>query len=191
LSHKIFLTGPPGVGKSSVLLRLVEALENRGFQVGGMVTREARDGGVRIGFNVTDVLTGREGWLATAREPIGPRVGKYSVDLEGLEGIGVQAITSALQDPKTEVVVIDEVGPMELLSAAFKRAVRQGMASTKILIGTIHYRATDPLIWEIKSTREVKIITVTKDNRLALHMRLMKEITSQEDLAEGVPTGRT
>ena len=191
MSPKIFLTGPPGVGKSSVLLKLVEALENRGFQVGGMITREAREGGVRIGFKVTDVLTEREGWLATAREPFGPRVGKYGVNLEGLEGIGVQAITSALQDPKTKVVVIDEVGRMELLSVAFKTAVRQGIASTKILIGTIHYRANDQLIREIKSTREVKIITVTKDNRSALHMPLLKEITGQEDLAEDVPTGKT
>jgi len=191
LSSKIFLTGPPGVGKSTVLWRLIEELKRRGIRIGGMITQEAREHGMRVGFKITDVLTGREGWLATVKQSVGPRVGKYGIDLEGLEGIGVQAITSALHNPEVRVVVIDELGPMELFSSKFKTAVRQSIASTKTLIGTIHYRANDPLLREIRGARDVKIMIVTKENRSALHLQLAEEIAGQGDPVEGVPRNQT
>lgn len=191
MSSKIFLTGPPGVGKSTVLWRLIEELKRRGIRIGGMITQEAREHGMRVGFKITDVLTGREGWLATVKQSVGPRVGKYGIDLEGLEGIGVQAITSALHNPEVRVVVIDELGPMELFSSKFKTAVRQSIASTKTLIGTIHYRANDPLLREIRGARDVKIMIVTKENRSALHLQLAEEIAGQGDPVEGVPRNQT
>ncbi len=179
MSHKIFLTGSPGIGKSTVLWKLVEELKHRGFQVGGMITQEAREYGVRIGFKITDILTGREGWLATAKQSVGPRFGKYCIDLHGLEGIGVQAITTALQDPKIGMVAIDELGPMELFSDKFKAAVRQSVASEKTIIGTIHYRANDPLLREIRSAPGVRIVTVTKESRSVLHQQLVEVIAGK------------
>lgn len=179
MSHKIFLTGSPGIGKSTVLWKLVEELKHRGFQVGGMITQEAREYSVRIGFKITDILTGREGWLATAKQSVGPKFGKYCIDLQGLEGIGVQAITSALQDPQVRIVAIDELGPMELFSDKFKAAVRQGIAGSKTIIGTIHYRANDPLLREIRNASDVRIITVTKENRSVLHQQLVEVIAEK------------
>lgn len=185
MSHKIFLTGPPGIGKSTVLWKLVEELKDRGFHVGGMITQEAREYGVRIGFKITDILTGREGWLATVKQSVGPRFGKYCIDLGGLEGIGVQAITNALQDPQVGVVAIDELGPMELFSNKFKATVRQGVTGTKAIIGTIHYRANDPLLREIRTAPDVRIITVTKENRSVLHQQLIEVIAGKRLISSG------
>jgi len=180
LGHKIFLTGRPGVGKSTVLRELIEELKRRGFQVGGMITQEAREYGVRVGFKITDLLTGREGWLATVKQSAGPRIGKYCVNLEGLEGIGVQAITTALRDPQVTVVAIDELGPMELFSDKFKMAVRQSVASVKTVVGTIHYKADDLLLREMRSAQDVGIITVTEGNRSALHIQLAEMIAGKQ-----------
>jgi len=182
MGSKIFLTGLPGVGKSTVLAKVIDELKSRGMKVGGMVTQEARQHNVRVGFKITDVLTGREGWLARVRQPVGPRVGKYAVDLEGLEGIGVQAIREALGNPEVSVVAIDELGPMELFSTTFKDAVRQVIASGKTLIGTIHYRANDPLLREIRNMPNVKIISVTKENRPGLQRDIVQELMGKEEM---------
>lgn len=184
MSHKIFLTGRPGVGKSTVLRELVEELRRRGFQVGGMITQEAREHGIRVGFKITDLLTGREGWLATVKQSAGPRIGKYCVDLEGLESIGVQAIATALHDPQVKIVAIDELGPMELLSDMFKTAVRQIVASTKTVIGTIHYRANDTLLREIRDSQDVRIVNVTEGNRSVLYLQLAEVIAGRQDLPQ-------
>ncbi|MCK4439352.1 AAA family ATPase, partial [Candidatus Bathyarchaeota archaeon] len=38
----MFITGSPGTGKTSVLLKIVDALKARDYSVGGMVSREVR-----------------------------------------------------------------------------------------------------------------------------------------------------
>ena len=81
----MLLTGSPGVGKTSVLLRIVESLKAKGYSVGGMVSREVRVGRDRVGFEILDLNTGRKGWLAHVAQKQGPQVGRYRVNLEDLE----------------------------------------------------------------------------------------------------------
>ena len=103
--------------------------------------------------------------------------GKYVVDLEGLVEVGVRAIADALHDPKIAVVLIDELGPMELLSKEFKTMVKQSIASTKAVVGTIHYRATDPLLQEIRRAEGIKILVITMENRDDLHLEIVDLLT--------------
>jgi nucleoside-triphosphatase len=187
LASKIFLTGTPGVGKTTVLRRIVQELRGKGILVGGMITEEVRERGVRVGFRVTDVLTGTEGWLASTKQAVGPRIGRYVVDLGGLEGIGVKALTNALSDSNVRVIVLDEVGPMELFSKEFKAAVRNTVSSTKSVIGTIHYRANDPLLHEIRAARGIKTVIVTMENRASLPTQIVEEVLSQMTSVEHSP----
>jgi len=159
----IFLTGRPGVGKTTVLLRAVELLKAEGARVGGMVSREVREGGVRVGFELIDLATGRRGWLAHVRQPRGPKLGRYRVNIEDLEGVGVEAILRAVDE--ADLVVIDEVGPMELFSERFVEAVRLALESGKPVLGTIHWRARGPLLDEIRRSPSVRIMTVSPSNR--------------------------
>jgi len=175
LKRIIFLTGHPGMGKTTVLLSTVEALKRRGFSVGGMVSREAREGGSRVGFRIIDLETGTEGWLAHVRQPQGPKVGKYTVCLEDLESVGVAAILNAVK--QADVTVIDEVGPMELFSKAFKDRVTEALNSGKMVLGTIHYRAWDPLIEAIRRRDDAKIIEVTMENRERLGELIVQEVS--------------
>ena len=137
LGRFIFLAGRPGVGKTSVLLRTVKALKAKGLKVGGMISREAREGGKRVGFRIVDVETGREGWLAHVNQKTGPRVGKYRVNLSDLRDVGVDSILREIGN--ADVVVIDEIGPMELHSSDFKDAVTRALQSNKIIIGIISH----------------------------------------------------
>lgn len=175
---KVFLTGRPGVGKTTVISKLVDLVKNAGFKVGGMISFEVRVSNVRIGFKVKDVLSGSEGWLAqTSREP-GPRIGKYRINLREFELVGISALASALRDPSVELLVVDEVGPMELLSPRFREILSEILNSNKNILGTIHYRARDPSILHIKSRRDVKIIEVNIKNRNVLPTILYRRFIS-------------
>ena len=75
----LLITGPPGVGKTTVLTKTVNLLKERGFSVGGMLSREVRENGVRVGFEILDLGSQQHGWLAHVNQQSGPRVGKYRV----------------------------------------------------------------------------------------------------------------
>jgi nucleoside-triphosphatase len=177
MNQRIFLTGRPGIGKTSVLLRIIKALKGEGLLVGGMISQEARRGATRVGFRVIDITNGRDGWLAHIHQQSGPSVGKYRVNLYDLQNIGVVAIQSAIDT--ADVIVIDEVGPMELFSTAFKKAVTRAIHNSKILIGILHYRARDPLISTIRTTPHTHIFEVTLTNRQSLHKTIIRMIRTQ------------
>jgi nucleoside-triphosphatase len=125
-----------------------------------------------------DIKTGQKGWLAHVNQPTGPQISKYRVNMDDLNRIGVAAIRKAVEE--ADVIVIDEVGPMELFSKQFKEAVLKGMKSEKPILGTIHARSMDPLIKKIKTHEEATIIEVTMENRNKLHTILAERILSQE-----------
>ncbi len=174
MKRLIFVTGRPGIGKTSVLLRAVDTLREMGHTVGGMISRESREGGVRVGFEIVDVYTRERGWLAHVNQPVGPRVGKYRVNISDLNAIGASSILNAVAE--TEIVVVDEIGPMELFSRAFKEAVFQSVISNKPMMGIIHYRARDPLIAAIITRKDSEIFEVTCENRENLHNTLINRI---------------
>ena len=174
MKKAFLLTGRPGVGKTTVLLRIVEKLRKQGLKIGGMISREVREEGSRVGFKIIDLDSGREGWLAHVRQLVGPKIGKYRVCMEDLESIGVEAILRAVKE--AHVAVIDEIGPMELFSQRFKRAVVEALNSEKTILGTIHYRVKTPFIAEIKRREDIKIIEVTRWNREELPEEICHEI---------------
>ena len=169
-----FITGKPGTGKTTVLTKITKTLRGRGYKVGGMVSREAREDGRRVGFKVRNLTSGESGWLAHVKYDQGPRVGKYRVNLEDLEDVGAKAIGDAVEQAR--VIAIDEIGPMELYSKRFKEKVREAMNSGKPVIGTIHWKARDELIKEIKVRKDSKITEVTYENRDKLPENLVDKV---------------
>jgi len=169
----LLLTGNPGVGKTTVLMKTVNALKERGIRVGGMISCEAREGGTRVGFEILDLTSSRRGWLAHVNQKNGPQVGKYRVNIEDLNAIGAQAITDAVE--KCEVIAIDEIGPMELFSEKFKEAVRKALESRKLVLAVVHWKAQDTLINEAKKREDAETITVTKENREKLNEQITEK----------------
>jgi nucleoside-triphosphatase len=159
----LLLTGTPGVGKTTVLAKTVVALNAKGYNVGGMISREVRQSGIRIGFEIVDLTTSKRGWLANIDHKDGPQVGKYHVNLEDLEKVGAQAIMKAVET--CEVIAIDEIGPMELFSERFREAARQSLESRKLVIAVVHWKAQDKLIVEAKNREDAETINVSPENR--------------------------
>ena len=169
----LLLTGSPGVGKTTVLLRVVECLKAKGYSVGGMVSREVRSDRTRVGFEILDLGSGSRGWLAHVNQKSGPSVGKYRVNLEDLDNIGANAIVNAAEN--FDVVAIDEIGPMELFSEKFKEAVRKAVEGGKLVVGVVHWKARDRLIEEVKKREDTEVFVVAYENRNKLHETIVEK----------------
>lgn len=173
LKRVLLLTGNPGVGKTTVLMKTVNALKESGYKVGGIISREVREGGTRVGFEIVDLHSSKRGWLAHVNQKSGPQVGKYRVNIEDLAAIGAQAILDAVEN--CDVIAIDEIGPMELFSEKFKEAVRKTLESRKLVIAIVHWKAQDVLISEARKREDAEIITVTYENREKLHEAIVEK----------------
>ncbi|MDG7007003.1 MAG: NTPase [Nitrososphaerota archaeon] len=156
------VTGPPGVGKSTLISKVVLRLKSAGIIVGGCTTAEKRSGGTRVGFEVRDLTSGRTGELASVASKFGPRVGRYRVNLTDLARVGAAGVEAAASS--SELVVIDEVGPMELVSPEFRRAVQKCIRSGKPMLAVVHERLEDDLLRELRSKAVVQF-TLSFDNR--------------------------
>lgn len=133
---KIFLTGRPGSGKSTVLMKIIEQLKAEGLKVGGITTPEVRARGYRTAFKVLDLFSGEEGTLASIDQPLGPRVGKYRVDIPDFERVALPALDFALRE--CDIICVDELGKMEFFSAKFKQKVNEILKSEKPVIAAVH-----------------------------------------------------
>jgi len=176
MTKAYLLTGGPGVGKTTIIKQALDkALRTKyrspqGGQVraGGFFTEEIRAGGVRQGFRIV-TLDGQSAILAHVDIKSPYRVSKYGVDVEGLDRVGVAALRQAIGE--CDLVVIDEIGKMELFSPAFKEAVLAAIDSEKRVLGTIML-PSHPLADEIKRHPDVVTITVTRMN----HRQVLEQV---------------
>lgn len=152
------LTGEPGSGKTTALMKVVNAVKARGYTIGGVVAVEKRVRGVRVGFEVVDLLSGSRDTLASIDLKTGPRVGKYRVNLKALSDLAVKALIEAKQH--CDLIVCDEIGPMEMVSPEFRRAVKEVLQSGKPMIGVIHKRMRDSMADELRASAEVEIVEI-------------------------------
>ena len=169
LSRFVGITGRPGIGKTTVFLRTVDSLRSLGITVGGFVSREVRVGSDRVGFEIVDLTSNKKGWLAHVSQCDGPRVGKYSVNTSDLVEIGVGAIRRSIHDDVLKAIAVDEIGPMELTSQDFIRAIGDAIESEKIVIATIHYRERNQILSMFNIKSPVIIFEVRIENRDRIH----------------------
>ena len=146
-----------------MLLKTVDAVKRKGYRVGGMISREVRENGMRVGFKILDLNSSKNGWLASVNQKGGPHVWKYRVNMEDLDFIGAKAIGDAVE--KCAIIAIDEIGPLELFSEKFKEATRKALDSSKPVVAVVHWKARDKLINEAKTCEDSETFTVTQENR--------------------------
>ncbi len=151
------LTGRPGTGKTSLIKQAVAEMAGK---AGGFYTEEIRSQGTRKGFRLV-TLDGQDAILAHVKSQSRYRVGKYGVDIDSLDRVGVPALRKAAE--QCEVVVIDEIGKMELFSDSFRETVLEIIDSGKKLLGTIMF-SPNPWADAIKRRPQVDIVPVTGSN---------------------------
>jgi len=167
---KIGLTGVPGVGKTETLLKIVRRLEEKGIVIGGMVTEPITENGQRVGFNIIDWKTKRQGIIAHKDFDSEVDVSGYRVNVKDLEEIGVPAILDAIDS--CDLVIVDEVGKMEMCSEKFIGAVKLLLDSDKCILMTLHKKSRHPLLQDIRRRDDVRIIEVTRMGKTVLYSQI-------------------
>ncbi len=177
----IALTGRPGVGKSTVFMRVVNKLNSLGFNVYGFYCPEVRERGRRIGFKIIDIMSGESGWLALeilrARQMgyrvSGRRIGRYVVIESEAERIGVAALSRGFGEKS--ILGIDEVGPMELSIDRLRLEIIKALETTTKCIIVVHRSLGDTEITGILRRKGFEIISITEENRGYIHMEIIKK----------------
>ena len=154
----IFLTGPPGCGKTTLIKEILKELKT---PAKGFFTEEIRKGGERIGFKIL-TLSGKEGILAEKGFKSPYKVSKYGVLLKDLEEIGVKEIEEGLKGDF--LIVVDEIGKMELFSNKFKGAILKVLDSENKILGTIMLKE-NPFCYKIKQRKDTKVFYLTRENK--------------------------
>ncbi len=127
-------------------------------RAGGFYTEEIRTRGARQGFRLV-TLDGQDAVLAHVSTASRYRVGKYGVDVDSLERVGVPALYRAAQ--QCDLVVIDEIGRMELFSTSFREAIAETIDSGRMVLGTIMLKS-HPWADAIKRRPQVNLMVVTR-----------------------------
>ncbi|WGI18087.1 NTPase [Methanonatronarchaeum sp. AMET-Sl] len=160
-----FITGGPGVGKTTVLMKVVDELRDRDV-VGGVYCPEIRENGRRKGFKIIDVLSGRSGVLAHIDQEEGPKVGKYRVDISSVDRVSRESFKRGIEE--SDVVVVDEIGPMEVYSEVFKEWCWRVLESDVPVLGVIHKQSVTGYIGRVKDRGDVNYLGVEARGTLPL-----------------------
>lgn len=164
----ILLTGVPGVGKSTLLKKIID--NYTGSKVGIMTSAILKDGR-RHNFNV-ETSSGCDGIIASVDFHSSRKVGKYGVNIQNLD----KCLPSISDFDKDDLLYLDEIGTMQLYSSDFKKLALKYIDSSNRLIGTIKKRSDDEFITLIKKRDDVEIIDVTRQNRVILFDKISAEI---------------
>jgi len=154
----ILICGPPGVGKTTLIKKILEKLN---LKAGGFYTEEIRERSNRVGFKIIS-LDNQEGILAHINIKDSRRVGRYGVNINDLDSIGVKSLEQALKND--DLIIIDEIGKMEVFSEGFKEKVLDCLNSKKIVLATISM-VGDKFISNIKRRDDIILFKVNKENR--------------------------
>ncbi|EZA61579.1 Cancer-related nucleoside-triphosphatase-like protein [Ooceraea biroi] len=172
----VLLTGPPGIGKTTICKKIASTLGKKSANFDGFYTEEVRDGsGSRIGFDIVRVTDpekrlslARLKGLTEAQKASKYQVGNYRVFLDNFEAVALPIL-----DSDTDVLLIDEIGKMELFSNVFKKRVTDiffGPSKKAFVIGTIPQIHKVPqqhatLFEKLHADEKIKILSVSRGNR--------------------------
>jgi len=166
MKHVCLLTGPPRAGKTTLIKQVVADFKGKAC---GFYTEEIRENDERRGFQLV-TLDGRKVTLSHIDFKSPYRVGKYGVNVEGLEEVGVTALLGAQSN--CDLMVVDEIGKMEMLSLKFRSAIEDLIAANRRVLGTIllHHHMWSDII---KARPEVQMVMLNRNN----YSQVLSEVT--------------
>ncbi len=161
VQKNILITGLPGSGKTTLMIRLAEALKD--LRPAGCYTAEIREGNVRQGFELVS-LDGSKAILSHVDIRSLFRVGRYGVDIKGFDAF---LDSLALCCREAGLIIIDEIGKMESHSDRFKDLVRELLSSDTPVLATIALKGGG-FIDEIRKREDVRLVELNDTNRDSL-----------------------
>ncbi|MFX1410740.1 MAG: NTPase [Promethearchaeota archaeon] len=176
MNRKILITGPPRSGKSTLIVKLIEHFHNRNYKIHGFLTPEVRKDDNRIGFDFESIKTNEIGKLARiGNYKTKYKLGRYCIFIEEFD-----KLISKLEDidPKVvDIIIIDEIGKMELFSKNFQNLIKKFFHSDIKIIATIGQRIQHPLKDYLLKIPEVVLFTLTRQNYQEIFKKIIAIIS--------------
>ncbi len=176
MSRVILLTAKPRTGKSTAIEKIINTIGSDNYV--GFFTKEIKnEQNERTGFAVV-TSDGKVGTLASVFSSSPIRHSRYGVELDFFEKEALPIIESA---DNSKVIIIDEIGPMQMYSDSFKRILLSYTNSdNRVVIGTIFY---DSYEWinDFKKNPSVELIEVTLENRDDIPKMVLEKVSDKVD----------
>ncbi|MGB9811621.1 MAG: NTPase [Dictyoglomus turgidum] len=163
---KIFITGQPGVGKTTLLKKIYNFCREKSIVVCGFITEEVRENRFRIGFDLITLGDNQRLNFASIYKETPYKFGKYFLDIAALENVMDRIFCI-----EAEVYIIDEIGKMEFFSERFKEKIHKIMENDKLNIVSSLHR---DFVKEFK--KYGKVYYLTQDNRDLVFEEVKQEI---------------
>lgn len=166
----IFLTGKPGIGKSTLLKKVVDTLiENTSLNLIGFLTKDIKDdNNKRIGFETSVIKSNISGELARKQND------GYELNEDTMKNVIIPALQNGI-DTIESILIIDEIGPIQLKSKYFKDLIERIIENKHISVLGIVAESGHPYLQEIHRNIRTGIIEVNLENREMLHEQLFLE----------------
>jgi len=166
---KIFVTGLPGCGKTTLTKDIAKLLKDSGINTSGFITEEVRTKGFRQGFTIEDLRTGEKLIFASVEQISNIKFGKYFLNIQNFEKIALKAFEN------TQIVLIDEIGKMEFYSRSFKYYLFKNLGKDINLIATLHRDF-------VKDFSHYEILTLTRENYNPIKEKILIELKANSIL---------
>lgn len=177
MDKKILITGPPRCGKSTLISKLIKYYTHeKDFIIYGFLTPEVREAKNRIGFDIVDIFSGDISQLARVGDyKTRHQVGKYNVFVRNLNKF--IEVKLDLDGKSLDLVIIDEIGKMELFSKKFQNFIKKIFTSDLPIIATIGLKLSHPLKNYLINLPSVELLTLNRQNSQILFKKLISIIT--------------
>jgi len=180
-SLKIGISGPSGIQKSETIKSIINMLDEEDISIGGMLTEPIMEDNRRVGFQVMDWQTREKAVFAHLNLNSSVEIEGYGVDLDSLNEVGVKAIRNGANE--NDVILVDEIGKMQVESKEFYETVKKVLEVDKPLILTFEKKSRNPLLQEIRRRDDVRMLELTDVNKDILPYKVLDLI--KEDLKGG------
>lgn len=177
MDKKILITGPPRCGKSTLISKLIKYYTvEKNYNICGFLTPEVRESGNRIGFDIVDIFSGNISQLARVGDfKTKYRVGKYNVFVGQFNKYLENSLD--LDERPLDLIVIDEIGKMELFSMKFQNFIRKIFSSNLPVLATIGLKLRHPLKKDLIKRPSVEFLTLNQQNSQKIFEKVTSIIT--------------
>lgn len=177
MNRKILITGPPRCGKSTLISKLIKYYTNeKNYVIYGFLTPEIREHGNRIGFDIVDIYSGEKSQLARVGNfKTKYKVGKYNVFIEEFDKYLDN--TLVLEGKTADLIIIDEIGKMELFSKKFQDFIKRIFASNIAILATIGLKLKHPIKNYLLHLPNVQLLNLNRQNFQTIFQKIIFSIS--------------
>jgi nucleoside-triphosphatase len=175
MKTKILLTGPPRCGKSTLISKLINFCNESEIEIDGFLTPEVTEENKRIGFDIERITTTEKKRLARIGNfKTQHKLGRYHIFIEEFEVIITELVNLEFKDIK--LIIVDEIGKMELFSEKFQTFIKLIFNSDVNIIATIGQNLRHPLKDHLLNLPDVLLYTLTRENWQSLYLKFLNFI---------------